>query len=90
MKTKLTLRSGARSRVLEGDAAWSAVQRLVRAGAMDALRPEAAKDAAVRLRLEARSESVEWIRHGHFELKTPAAKAILDEIEAPDPSPRKR
>ena len=42
------------------------------------------------LRLEARSESAEWIRHGHFELKTPAAKAILDEIEAPDPSPRKR
>ena len=90
VKTKLTLRSGARSRVLEGDAAWSAVQRLVRAGAMDALRPEAAKDAAVRLHLEARSESAEWTRHGHFELKTPAAKAILDEIEAPDPSPRKR
>ena len=91
VRTKLTLHSGTRSRVLEGDAAWSAVQRLVRAGAMDTLRPEAAKkDAAVRLDLEARSASVEWIRHGHFELKTPAAKAILDEIEAPDPSPRKR
>ena len=91
VRTKLTLHSGTRSRVLEGDAAWSAVQRLVRAGVMDTLRPEAAKkDAAVRLDLEARSASVEWIRHGHFELKTPAAKAILDEIEAPDPSPRKR
>ena len=91
VETTLTLRAGARSRVLQGDAAWSAVQRLLRAGAMDALRAEAAEeDAAVGLHLAARGASVAWSRHASFAPKTAAAEAIEDAIQAPGPAQRRR
>ena len=91
VKTTLTLHSGERSRVLQGDAAWSAMQRLLRAGAMDALVADAANgDAAVRLQVEVRSESVEWVRCATFAMKAPAAAAVTAEVEAEGGAQRKR
>ena len=92
VKTKLTLRTAdARTLVLKGEAAWSAVQRLIRAGAMDALKPTESEDgSSASLRIEARGNDIVWIRSASFEPKTSAAEVINAEVVAQRAYQRRR
>ena len=92
VKIELTLRAAAaRTRVLRADAAWAAVQRLVRAGALDDAPSTGSQvRGAASLRIKARGKGVAWSRSASFELKTPAAEAIFDEIKARGPAQRRR
>ena len=80
-QTRLTLRSGSRSRALQGDAAWAAVRRLIRAGVMDTLSASPpAKSAAALIQIEARSERIQWARYAGFAADTDAAAAVTAEL----------
>ena len=80
-KTRLTLRSGSRSRALQGESAWAAVQRLIRAGVMDDLSASPpAQGAAALVQIEARSKLVQWTRYAGFAADTDAAAAVAAEL----------
>ncbi len=82
---RLTLVDGAMRRVVEGAAVWPAVQRLVRAGAMDALQPprgSADGDDVVSLLVEARGEQLEWARYARFGVDAPGRRQVRDEVRA--------
>jgi len=76
--TTLTLRVGAKTRALEGDEAWSAVQRLVRAGAMDALGPwsKGEEERGVSVRIEAGQGAAAWRRFASLDPGGPAAAEV--------------
>ncbi len=83
VETRLTLRAGEATRAFSGEQAWAVVQRLVTAGAMDALQARPAEedgDDATSLRIEVRGEGVQWRRYARFEQGSKGARTVRGEV----------